>query len=338
MYIDIEFTINSNTCSTNQHHDQDCSQDESDLILNLRFDTQFTMISPSFSTKRRLFFFFLSCFAAFAVKNGTGSHMFRSESIPVNSWMHCGKNSSQNRRKWSTKNLKFSVLFKMFLGRRLLCALLILGGVAVADLGLYVFGFCHCQLIIWRITWTVHYHHQQRNLLFGARFSTDLFPSGWKTLTLLLLSLIVSSAILAFTFTNCINLLFPANLGQLIKQGILLDNYFATTHPSQPNYVAVVGGDNFGMDNDNLTEIPANVSTVVDLLESKGISWGEYQEGMPSTGFTGFDFLNTNGANKYVRKHKWVISTFRYPLSWHYFTVPWLITTLWPIFQNALRI
>jgi hypothetical protein len=138
---------------------------------------------------------------------------------------------------------------------------------------------------------------------FQAEFSTGLFRSGWKTPTLMTLSMIVSSAILAVTFTSR-QLLFSANLGQLIKQGILLENYFSTTHPSEPNYVAVAGGDNFGMDNDNLTDIPANVSTVADLLDSKGISWAEYQEGMPSTGFTGFQFLDPDGANKYVRKHK----------------------------------
>jgi acid phosphatase len=98
--------------------------------------------------------------------------------------------------------------------------------------------------------------------------------------------------------------LFSANLGALLKQGILLDNHFATTHPSEPNYVAVAGGETFGMDNDALTEIPANVSTIVDLLESKGITWAEYQEGLPFTGFTGFDFPDPDGANKYVRKHK----------------------------------
>jgi len=103
--------------------------------------------------------------------------------------------------------------------------------------------------------------------------------------------------------TNFADAVADPNLAQLVKQGILLDNYFSTTHPSEPNYVAVAGGDNFGMDNDNLTEIPANVSTVVDLLESKGITWAEYQEGMPSTGFTGFDFNDPDGANKYVRKH-----------------------------------
>jgi acid phosphatase len=103
--------------------------------------------------------------------------------------------------------------------------------------------------------------------------------------------------------TNFGDAVADPNLGALIKQGILLDNYFATTHPSEPNYVAVAGGDNFGMDNDNLTEIPANVSTIVDLLESKGITWAEYQEGLPFTGFTGFAFPDPDGANKYVRKH-----------------------------------
>jgi acid phosphatase len=120
-----------------------------------------------------------------------------------------------------------------------------------------------------------------------------------------MLLMIVSSISVCLHFYIASQLLFPqANLSQLISQGIFLENYFSTTHPSEPNYVAVAGGDNFGMDNDNLTEIPANVSTVVDLLESKGITWAEYQEGMPSTGFTGFDFNDPDGANKYVRKHK----------------------------------
>ena len=58
------------------------------------------------------------------------------------------------------------------------------------------------------------------------------------------------------------------------------------------------------MDNDNFNFIPANVSTVVDLLEDKGISWGEYQEDMPYSGFEGYSWVNQKtGANDYVRKH-----------------------------------
>ncbi|RFU25729.1 hypothetical protein B7463_g10608, partial [Scytalidium lignicola] len=95
-----------------------------------------------------------------------------------------------------------------------------------------------------------------------------------------------------------------ANLQFLATQGITLSNYYATTHPSEPNYCAVVGGDTFGMDNDNFNRIPANISTVVDLLDTKGITWGEYQEGLPYAGFQGFNYSNQeNFANKYVRKH-----------------------------------
>lgn len=90
----------------------------------------------------------------------------------------------------------------------------------------------------------------------------------------------------------------------LATQGITLTNYHGTTHPSEPNYCAAAAGDNFGMDNDDFHQIPANISTVVDLLDTKGISWAEYQEAMPYTGFQGFNFSNqTTYANDYVRKH-----------------------------------
>jgi acid phosphatase len=55
-----------------------------------------------------------------------------------------------------------------------------------------------------------------------------------------------------------------------------LTNYFAIGHTSEPNYCAAAAGDNFGMDNDNFWQIPTNVSTVADLLNTKGISWAEY--------------------------------------------------------------
>lgn len=99
-------------------------------------------------------------------------------------------------------------------------------------------------------------------------------------------------------------IIYEANFKALTKQGIQLTNYFAVTHPSEPNYISTVGGEYFGMENDDFTQVPANISTIVDLLEDKGISWGEYQEDMPSTGFTGFQFLNAQGKNDYVRKHK----------------------------------
>jgi phospholipase C len=79
---------------------------------------------------------------------------------------------------------------------------------------------------------------------------------------------------------------------------------FGVTHPSMPNYIAAVGGDTFGCDNDDFKRIDANVSTLVDLLEDKGISWSTYQEDMPYSGFEGKGYVNQKTkANDYVRKH-----------------------------------
>ncbi|KAI4727158.1 phosphoesterase-domain-containing protein [Aureobasidium sp. EXF-10728] len=94
------------------------------------------------------------------------------------------------------------------------------------------------------------------------------------------------------------------NLAWLATKGITLSNYNGVTHPSEPNYVAAIGGDNFGMDNDDFNAIPGNVSSVIDLLEDKGVSWSQYQEDMPYSGFEGKAWVNQQTkANDYVRKH-----------------------------------
>ncbi|KAF9130809.1 hypothetical protein BGW39_002654 [Mortierella sp. 14UC] len=68
---------------------------------------------------------------------------------------------------------------------------------------------------------------------------------------------------------------------------ITLTNYHALTHPSQPNYIASIAGDYYGLNNDLDSTIPANYSTIVDLLEPKGLTWKTYQEDMPSV----YDYL-----------------------------------------------
>ncbi|KAH8684324.1 phosphoesterase family-domain-containing protein [Tricladium varicosporioides] len=98
------------------------------------------------------------------------------------------------------------------------------------------------------------------------------------------------------------------NLAWLATQGIVLDNYFAITHPSQPNYIASVGGQTHWVIWDLFSRISSSVKTIVDLLDAKGVSWSEYEEDMPYSGFQG-DYVNQqNGANDYVRKHSPLIS------------------------------
>ncbi|KAG5368363.1 putative acid phosphatase [Yarrowia sp. C11] len=89
-----------------------------------------------------------------------------------------------------------------------------------------------------------------------------------------------------------------------MTQGITLTNYWAQTHPSSPNYVAVVGGSYFGSYDNSYRLLPESVPTVADLLETKDISWGEYQEDQPFSGFTGYNFSRQSDyADAYMRKH-----------------------------------
>lgn len=101
----------------------------------------------------------------------------------------------------------------------------------------------------------------------------------------------------------------------LLPEGVLFDNYYAVTHPSEPNYIASVAGDFFGLSDDSFNHIPTNITTLFDLLDDGGkggkpISYACYNENMPYDGFTGFNFSSKNyiapGApdyTYYVRKH-----------------------------------
>lgn len=72
--------------------------------------------------------------------------------------------------------------------------------------------------------------------------------------------------------------------------------------PSQPNYIAPASGDTFGLNSDSFILVDKNISTIVDLLEDKSISWGDYNEGLPFTGFEGFKYE----LGLYERKHNLV--------------------------------
>ncbi|KAI0900288.1 putative acid phosphatase Pho610 [Annulohypoxylon nitens] len=98
------------------------------------------------------------------------------------------------------------------------------------------------------------------------------------------------------------------DFADLKRFGILQTRYYAHTHPSQPNYIAAVGGDYFGLDHDEVVRIPSNVSTVVDLLDEKRISWGGYFEGNPGPGYMAEGSYDIHGMWDYVRKHNPFVS------------------------------
>jgi phospholipase C len=67
----------------------------------------------------------------------------------------------------------------------------------------------------------------------------------------------------------------------LAKSYTLLTQYYAVTHPSLPNYLALIGGDTFGITFD-CTSCFVNAQTLPDLVEASGRTWKTYQEDMPS--------------------------------------------------------
>ncbi|KAK4221330.1 phosphoesterase family-domain-containing protein [Podospora fimiseda] len=98
------------------------------------------------------------------------------------------------------------------------------------------------------------------------------------------------------------------NLAYLASQGISLTNYIARTHPSQPNYVAVVGASRHGITDNNFRRVDSSIKTIVHLLEDKGVSWSVYQEDQPYSGFQGNYKNQLTGADAYVRKHNPLMS------------------------------
>jgi hypothetical protein len=70
-------------------------------------------------------------------------------------------------------------------------------------------------------------------------------------------------------------------LNRLAARGTLLTRYYAITHPSLPNYVALVAGDPLGIHGDCRT-CHRRGRTLVDQLQAAGISWKAYYQGLPA--------------------------------------------------------
>lgn len=73
-------------------------------------------------------------------------------------------------------------------------------------------------------------------------------------------------------------------------------NYFAISHPSLPNYLALTGGRTFGITTD-CTNCFVPDQNIVDMLEKGGKTWKAYMESMPQPCYLGAD------TSLYVRRH-----------------------------------
>jgi phospholipase C len=82
----------------------------------------------------------------------------------------------------------------------------------------------------------------------------------------------------------------------LARRYALVTNYRGVSHPSLPNYLALVSGSTQGITSD-CTDCPVDARNLADTLEQAGKTWKTYAEGLPSPGFTGA------GAGRYAKKH-----------------------------------
>jgi phospholipase C len=72
--------------------------------------------------------------------------------------------------------------------------------------------------------------------------------------------------------------------------------YYGVTHPSLPNYLALVAGSTFGYTT-NCVDCPLAGTSIADTIDASGRTWKAYAEGLPARGFLG----GSNG--RYAKKH-----------------------------------
>jgi hypothetical protein len=97
-------------------------------------------------------------------------------------------------------------------------------------------------------------------------------------------------------------------IASLSRKAASFPRYFAITHPSFPNYLAMVAGSTFGLDSDHRPP-PLKGATIADRLEQKKLTWKSYAEDYPGACYLG----SGAGAGKltptaaptelYARKH-----------------------------------
>jgi hypothetical protein len=96
----------------------------------------------------------------------------------------------------------------------------------------------------------------------------------------------------------------------------LATNYHGVADPSEPNYVAMLGGSFFGIEDDEPYYFPGHTidePNLISQLEEAGLSWKGYFQGMPYAGYRGYCFpAKCNGIpdsdTQYVAKHNGIPS------------------------------
>ena len=75
-----------------------------------------------------------------------------------------------------------------------------------------------------------------------------------------------------------------------------LTRYYGVTHPSLPNYLALVSGSTQGITT-NCTDCVIDATSLADTIEASGRTWKTYAEGLPASGFLG------PSKGRYAKRH-----------------------------------
>ena len=113
---------------------------------------------------------------------------------------------------------------------------------------------------------------------------------------------------------------YTPTINKLAQTYGIATNYFGVVHPSEANYVALIGGSTFGIHDDAPYNAKSNTSgnssgvehtitqpSLLDQLEAKGLTWKGYFEDIPSPGYKGTTYPTPTKA-LYASKHNGFIN------------------------------
>ncbi|STX55756.1 Phospholipase C [Legionella beliardensis] len=122
---------------------------------------------------------------------------------------------------------------------------------------------------------------------------SDGRPTSWNNIKHIVM--------ITFENTNEVDAVRQPFMKSLLTTGAYLGDFRATTHPSQPNYFALIGGSTFNVTSNSNVNLDGK--HLGDLLIEKGKTWKAYVEDLPSAPcYTG------SSRGNYVRKHAPFIS------------------------------
>jgi len=110
-------------------------------------------------------------------------------------------------------------------------------------------------------------------------------------------------------YTDVIGNRAAPNLNALAAQYGVATHYFAVAHPSEPNYVALLGGSTFTVNSDNAYYVQqVHAPSLISELDRAHVSWKAYLQSLPHPGYEGICYpASCNGAPDkdplYVSKH-----------------------------------